>query len=170
MQTDIFLLSEKTLKSSSYINDNVDGMYLLPTIQFAQDAGLQPILGTNLFNKIKELVRTEQIEGTDYQTLLDDYITNYLINKVMAELPYPLLVKFRNSGMDMNNNDGAVKSTLNECQYLTHYYDNRSAFYANRLTEYLIANSSKFPEYHKKSSCSDMSARDNINTIIHFRR
>ena len=48
----VLLISEKTLKQNSVINNNVDGMYILPAIEYAQDAGLQPFLGTKLYNKL----------------------------------------------------------------------------------------------------------------------
>ena len=36
----VLLISEQTLKSNGVINNNVDGMYILPAIEYAQDAGL----------------------------------------------------------------------------------------------------------------------------------
>lgn len=168
--TDVLLVSEKTLKSEGLVCDNVDGMYLAPTIQFAQDAGLQPILGTNLYRRLKELVASGEIEGTQYQELLDVYVTPYLVNKVMANLPIPLIFKIRNAGVVSNYDTNIQQTSLNDAQYLIHYWDNRSAFYANRLEDYLCSSCGHFPEYHTKSSCSDMTPSHNVNTIIHFRK
>ena len=65
-----FLISEKTLKENSVINNNVDGMYILPAIEFAQDAGLQPLLGTVLYEKLMDLVADGSIvNAPDYKLL-----------------------------------------------------------------------------------------------------
>ena len=70
----VFLISEAALKKNSVINNNVDGMYILPAIEYAQDAGLQPLLGTKLYNKLMDLVDNGAITGvTDYKYLLDEY-------------------------------------------------------------------------------------------------
>ena len=64
----VLLISEKTLKSNGVINNNVDGMYILPAIDYAQDAGLQPIIGTKLYNKLMDLVADGSIQQeTDYK-------------------------------------------------------------------------------------------------------
>ena len=64
---EILLISEKTLKANGVINNNVDNMYIFPAIRYAQDAGLQPIIGTKLYNKLMDLVENGSITGsTDY--------------------------------------------------------------------------------------------------------
>ena len=94
----VLLVSEQTLKKNSVVNNNVDGMYLLPAIEFAQDSGLQPIIGTKLYNKLMDLVEDGTIENNDdYKYLLDEYVTPYLINKVTADIQIPLAYKVRNT-------------------------------------------------------------------------
>lgn len=77
----VLLISEATLKKYTLINDNVDGMYILPAIQSAQDVDLDTIIGTALNTKLQELVKTGDIvseEYSAYKLLLDDYITPYM--------------------------------------------------------------------------------------------
>ena len=74
----ILLISEQTLKADSLINDNVDNQYILPAITLAQDTGLQPLIGTKLFQKLQKLVNDSEIglaANAIYKTLLDDYVT-----------------------------------------------------------------------------------------------
>lgn len=157
--TKVFLLSEETIKSNSVVNNNVDSMYLLPAIDDAQTIGLQPIIGTQLFNKLRDLVADNEIslpENKDYKDLLDEYITPYLINKVTADIQLPLAYKLRNQGVIQNVNENTTISYLKDTQYLIEHYENKAKFYANRLSDFLMANSSKYPEYNSVESCSDM--------------
>lgn len=151
------LISEKTLKSNGVINDNVDNMYIYPAIQFAQDEGLQSLIGTKLYNKLMDMVDDDSITGnTDYKYLLDEYVTPYLLNKVTSDIQLPLAYKLRNQGIVQNNGEHTYQSALKDTQYLIQFYDNKANFYANRMSDYLKANRSKYPEYCSLDSCADM--------------
>ena len=113
----VLLISEKTLKSNGVINNNVDGMYILPAIEYAQDAGLQPIIGTKLYNKLMDLVSDSSIQQeTDYKVLLDEYVTPYLLNKVTADIQIPLNYKLRNQGVVQNQADNTIVPTMKDLQ------------------------------------------------------
>jgi hypothetical protein len=80
----VLLLSEQRLKEDSLVNNNVDSMYIFPAIQTAQEIGLQPILGTKLYNKLLAVVENG---GEDkYFFLIDNYVIPYLEMKVMADI------------------------------------------------------------------------------------
>ena len=156
---EVFLISEATLKSNSVINNNVDSSYILPAISFAQDSGLQPLIGTQLYKKLQNLIADGDIqkeEFSEYKLLLDEYITPYLINKVTADIQLPLAYKLRNQGVVQNVNENTIQTPMKDAQYLIEFYENRAKFYANRLSDFLIANSTNYPEYNSVNSCADM--------------
>jgi hypothetical protein len=162
---DILLISEKTLKSQSYINDNVDSCYIVPSIRSAQDIGLQPLIGTNLYVALQDKIQSNSIEG-DYKILMDEYITPYLVNRVMMEIQLPLAYKMRNSGVVQSNNEYETNTYLKDAKQMSVYYEQKSDFYGLRLTSYLNHNSSKFPEY-TTGDCSDIKpSKENYNTNI----
>ena len=151
------LISEATLKKNSVINNNVDGMYILPAIEYAQDAGLQPLIGTKLYNKLMDLVIDGSITGaTDYKLLLDEYVAPYLINKVTADIQLPLAYKLRNQGVVQQAGDNTYVPSLRDTQYVIQHYENQANFYGCRLSDYLKANRKKYPEYCSIDSCADM--------------
>lgn len=240
----VFLISAKTLKENSIVNNNVDEMYLLPAIEYAQDAGLQPIIGTKLYNKLMDMVadgsfepqpepepepepqpepqpepepepqpepepepeeeNTEEtseeepseggegeggegeggddeggddeggddeggddeggdeeesgstINVEDYKTLLDEYVTPYLINKATADIQLPLAFKLRNQGVVQQTSDNTYIPGIRDIQYLIQDYENKAIFYGNRMSDFLRANRSKYPEYCSVDSCADM--------------
>ncbi len=152
----VLLLSEKTLKQNSIVNNNVDGMYILPAIEYAQDAGLQPLIGTKLYNKLMDLVESGITEATDYKYLLDEYVTPYLVNKVTADIQIPLVYKLRNQGVVQNTGENTYVPSLKDMQYVIQNYENKANFYGNRLSDYLRANRMKYPEYCSVDSCADI--------------
>lgn len=153
----VLLISEKTLKENSVINNNVDGMYVLPAIEYSQDAGLQPLIGTKLYNRLMDMVEDGTIENNeDYKYLLDEYITPFLLNKVTAEIQIPLAFKLRNQGVVQQTGENTYVPSLKDMQYVTQNYENKANFYGNRLSDFLRANRSKYPEYCKIDSCADM--------------
>ena len=152
-----YLISEKTLKENSVINNNVDGMYVLPAIEYSQDAGLQPIIGTKLYNRLMDMVEDGTIgNNEDYKYLLDEYITPFLLNKVTAEIQIPLAFKLRNQGVVQQTGENTYVPSLKDLQYVTQNYENKANFYGNRLSDYLRANRSKYPEYCSVDSSADM--------------
>ncbi len=153
----VFLISTATMKKNSVVNNNVDDMYLLPSIEIAQDAGLQPLLGTKLYNKLMDLVEDNSITGaTEYKYLLDEYITPYLINKATADIIIPLSYKMRNQGVVQQTSEYTYSPSLKDTQYVIQNYENKANFYGNRLSDYLKANRNKFPEYCSVDSSADM--------------
>lgn len=153
----VFLISEATMKKNSVVNNNVDGMYLLPAIEYAQDAGLQSLIGTKLYNKLMELVENGDIaSATDYKYLLDEYITPYLVNKVTADIQIPLAFKMRNQGVVQQTGENTYVPSMKDIQYVKQDYDNKANFYGQRMSDYLRANRTKYPEYCSVDSCADM--------------
>lgn len=153
----VYLISEQTLKSETILNDNVGGEYIAPSIETSQDIYLQQLIGTALLDKIYELVKNGSISG-DYKILLDDYITNYLKYKVLAEITIPLAYKYRNSGLVQTTNDNVASTTMRDAALVQNHYEMRATFYAERMTKYLNANSDKFPEYRSIRDGADIMA------------
>lgn len=153
----VLLLSEKTLKEDSLINDNVESTYILPAIQIAQEQGLQQVIGTMLYDKICDAVDRGEISA-DYRILLNDYITPYLEYKVMADIQIPLSYKFRNLGVNQTTDERTYSQSLRDTQYLIEFYENKAKFYSNRLYDYLKANRKLFPEFLQQDSSADIVA------------
>ena len=79
----VLFISQQKLADSTAINLNVDTNLLLPYVRQAQKLYVEPKLGTDLTQKIKDLITAGTIgEGGNaaYKTLLDDYIGDMLPN------------------------------------------------------------------------------------------
>lgn len=160
--TQVFLISEKTLKEDSLINDNVGVEFLQPTIELAQNIHLQELIGTKLLNKLCSLVEDDSITAnTDYRMLLDSYITPYLEWMVTSLIQLPIAFKTRNLGVVQTNDDRVYNLGLKDVQVLEQYYANKAAFYATRMTKFLHANHNIYPEYCSTDSCADFRSNHN---------
>ena len=157
----IYLIGEDDLKQYTAINDNVDACYINPAIIKAQDIGLQPLIGTALYKRLLQMVNDGTIaaEGNEhYKELLDVYVTPYLRERTAVELVWNLFAKLRNAGVVTSNDQQTQQMSIGDCEYLRKKYDYDADFYGGRLTDYLKANSTRFPEYLKRESCADIKA------------
>lgn len=144
----VLLISEETLKTYSLVNDNIDGKYLLPAIQTAQDIDLETLIGKALLDKLCKLVETgEIVNNSKYRTLLDDYITPYLVWQVMSNLQLGINYKLSNSGVITNDDERKSRLDYRNNQLLQEQYKHYADSYAIKLKDYLC--SGDYPEYHQ---------------------
>lgn len=160
----VFLISDSTLKNETIINDNTGVEYIAPAIETAQDIYLQQLIGSQLLERLYDLVVTNDInteEYAEYKKLLDDYITNYLKYKVLSEITIPLAYKYRNTGVIQTYNENTNTPTMRDANLVQNHYDLRATFYAERLSSYLCANADLFPEYKSTRNGADLMANAN---------
>ena len=157
----IFLISEETLKTETIINDNMGSEYIGPAIETSQDIYLHQLIGSELLDKLYNLIETDTInneENAKYKLLLDEYITNYLKFKVLSEITIPLAYKYRNNGVVQISGNNITNTSMRDAGLVQNHYDLRANFYANRLSSYLCANAGDFPEYGRRRDSADIQA------------
>lgn len=159
MSKNVLLLSVETLKDRTGIHDNIDAKLLYPEIKAAQDMYIEPILGSNLYNKIVTDVEAGSITG-DYKTLLDNYIIDCLLNYTLAGLPDAISYQFWNKGVLRKNGDNTELPDPGELIDLSNKYRVRAEWYGQRLNNYLKAEAdeSYLPEY--------VSGNDQLDDIL----
>lgn len=159
MSTTILLLSENDLKEMTTVNKNVDAAYIKPSALYAQDIGLQSIIGTQLYKKLLTLVDTGDItasENAAYKTLLDEYVFDYLKEQTIVELNWALLAKIRNNGIVTSQDQQTMQMDMSNCELLRKRHENHATFYSTRMTDYLRANANDYPEWCKRETVADM--------------
>lgn len=165
---EVLFISENTLKTESDLNDNVDSCYIGPAIKAAQDIGLQTIIGTELYDKLANMIADGSIKNPEnlvYKNLMDVFIKPYMINKTIAEIQVPITFKTRNSGLVQTNNENEVNTALSDAKYISKFYNDRADFYGLRIKEYLIDNN--IPEYQ---ICENKNPVKGFNTGIYLGR
>lgn len=155
MNINTLLITPQYLKQYSTIGDNVDEAYITPAVVNAQIIGLQPIIGTMLYDKLCQMV-TEKTLTDDYKHLLDNYIAPYLLNKTQAYLLMNLFAKQRNAGVVQYLDVNQQQIDIAQVKFLKAEFENLATFYAQRLADYLCANATLFPEYQNRRDCADL--------------
>lgn len=143
MKNRIYLISEDDIKTFSNIADNVWGEYLSPAIWEAQEMGLQTILGECLYNDILEKVSEDDVPE-HYSFIIDNYIQDYLLYKVISDLVPIIGVKLGNLGTVVSNDEHVQNLTSTERSNLQHHYQIKADFYARRLQEILLEDAELF--------------------------
>jgi len=143
---DVLFVSEERMKKYTSLDENIRVEDITTHILNAQAIYIQPILGTKLYNKIKNGIKEETLTP-DEEELLQEYIAKTLMHySLYLMLPF---IKYRIVAKGVLN--GASEETestnLDELQYLRQSIKDTAEFYAQRLVEYLIDYSTNFPEY-----------------------
>lgn len=146
----VLLVSEQKLKDSTAINDNVDSSELRFAISQAQTIQIQESLGTNLYEKILQLVDTGDIENVTYikyKELLNNFIQPTLISFAYALALDNFFVKFLNIGLVQNRSEQGQPIDIKTLTYLKTNAVNQAEFNNNLLRRHLIFRSGWYPEY-----------------------
>lgn len=139
------------------LGDNVEGKYIRQAIEVTQDLRLQGIIGTYLYQTLCSMVEDGNVTGY-YKTLLDDYITPFLGNAVLADLTLKIAYKFRNEGVVTTTSENVSQPTLTDVEAIKAQYENAASGYAELMKKWLAAHCNEIPEYGRQRSCADVSA------------
>jgi len=147
----VLFISEEKLKDSTAINLNVDPNLLLPYVRQAQKLYVEPKLGTQLTEKLKDLITAGTIGDVGneaYKTLLDDYIGDMLPNWAFYHAVPFLRFKIENGNIYSKTSETGNALSTEESQSLREEVSNTAQYYTERLIDYICNNTSSFPEYN----------------------
>ena len=150
----VLFISEDKLKDSTAINMNVDVNFLLPFVKQAQKLYVETKLGTDLNQKLKDLIiaGTVNAGGNEYyKTLLNTYIGDMLPNFALYHAIPFLRFKIENGNIYSKTSENGVALTTEESQHLRSEVLNTGEYYMERMIEYIKNNISRFPEYNTNS-------------------
>jgi len=142
----VFLLTPNKLKEYTTINYAVEDKLLKNSIIDAQDIDIQPIIGTRLYNKIKNGVTGSTITGI-YKTVLDDYITPTLIKAAEKRVLIWIYAKIRNKGIENQDSDNSQTIDVTILNKLRKELGDDFEYHSNKLKSFLCDNENDIPEY-----------------------
>lgn len=139
------LISEEQVKELTGINEAVDVRLLRPYIKTSQEMRIQPILGTDLYNKI--LTDRDTLTGA-YATLYTTHVQPTLSWYAVVDALPTIYKRVGNGGVFQNSPQNAT--VVSDSQFNITYQDylGKAEFYAQRMSDYLINNSSSFAELY----------------------
>ena len=155
----VLLISETKLKAFTNINKNVDMDVLKAEVQIAQDIHLQTLLGTKFYDHLlSQVSSTGNTFNGDELTLVNDYISPYLIQKAYAEAIPHLHYRTMNRAIVQGEMESATAVDTDTMKYLRSIQNQRADFYMTRLQDYLLIGRGQnlFPDYLTSSTIDGM--------------
>ena len=155
----VLLISEIKLKAFTNINKNVDMDVLKAEVQIAQDIHLQTLLGTKFYDHLlSQVSSTGNTFNGDELTLVNDYISPYLIQKAYAEAIPHLHYRTMNRAIVQGEMESATAVDTDTMKYLRSIQNQRADFYMTRLQDYLLIGRGQnlFPDYLTSSTIDGM--------------
>jgi len=148
--SNVLFISEQKLRDNTPISDNVQTSELRYCIQNAQTINIQETLGTKLYNKMIDLVETNDITGStysNYKLLLNTYIQPTTIAYSYYYGLDNFLVKFVNIGLVSNSSEQGSAIDFKTFQFIKSNAKEIAEFQDNLMRRYLCFNTALYPEY-----------------------
>ena len=169
----VLFISEQKLKDSTAINLNVDTNLLLPFVKEAQKLYVETALGTDLTQKLKDLITAGTIGAggnAAYKTLVDEYIGDMLPGYALYHaIPY-LRFKVENGNIYSKTSETGTALTTEEAQHLREEVMNTASYYRERLIDYVRNNTSSFPEFSTNSGADVSPSSENYYAGMNLER
>lgn len=167
------LVSPNKVKESGKLNVNVDDRAIAASIRTAQNVYLVDVIGSELVEKLQELV-FNKIEGASantidseeniaYKTLLDEYVVEALQEKTVIDLCIRISYKVRNMGVVKNSDTNVNASDIDDIKYIQNYLETEYNHTLNRMAEFLCNNKEAFPESKFDCNCHRTPKYCNVN-------
>lgn len=149
------LITRNDIVKKTALNGNVDTDLFIQFVQIAQDTHIQNYLGTDLLEKMQELITTgtlDDVGNADYKSLLLTHIKPMLLHWSMVEyLPFASYT-IANKGMYKHGSENSETVSKNEVDFLIEKQRNIAQHYTRRFIDYMCFNTAKFPEYNSNSN------------------
>lgn len=156
---DILLTSEKFVKETTGISDNVAGKYVLASIREAQEFAFREVVGDKLLGKLKELVSSREIDAPEneaYKRLLDT-AQYFLAYSAVVQIVNKVSYKVGNFGVAKSNDENLQVVSQDEIAKQEYYYQSKADAYCNLLQTWLLDNRKTLPEL-TQNKCNHIKA------------
>lgn len=154
-----FLISTTFLKENTVVDINLDDEIIKPQIWEAQEAEIQRILGSKLYNKLMTLHPT----FTGYYKILVDQKLSMCLAYYTLAYGVPFWVyEFGNKGIARKTSTNSEPITKVDIDYLEETFKKRAEEYGQRAIDYIRANRTRFPEYDQWED-GDMQHEEQLN-------
>ena len=167
----VLFVSEDKLKDSTAINMNVDVNLLLPYVRQAQKVYVETKLGTDLTQKLKNLIiagTIGDVANAAYKTLLDDYIGDMMPNWGLYLLVPFLRFKVENGNIYSKTSETGTALSTEEAQHFREEIRNTAEYYTERMISYICNNTASFPEYSTNSGSDVSPSKDAYFNGLHI--
>ena len=169
----VLFISEERLKDSTTIGLNVDTSLLSPYIKQSQKLFIETKLGTNLTDKLKDLIvagTVNNVGNEAYATLLNDYIAEILPSYCLhMAIPF-LRYKIEGGNIYSKTSETGTALSTEEAQHLRNEVLNTAEYYMERMIDYIRNNTASFPEYSTNTGADVSPDRNSFYSNMNLER
>jgi hypothetical protein len=159
------LISTEDIKRFTISNGNLDADDFIEYIKISQDITIQNYLGSKLYQKLQELILSDDINEsgfTDYKYLLTTYIKPMLVHWAMVYyLPFAAYT-LNNKGLFKHTSENATNVEKAEVDFLVEKERDIAESYTQRFIDFMCFNTSTYPEYNSNSNSDVNPDTDNF--------
>ena len=152
----VYFISTTYLKENSPVNENVDDKLLKSAIKESQEIYIRDIIGSGLYNELQTQAFANTLSNLNV-TLLDTYVAPCLKYYTLTECLLPLTFKMMNKSVAAREAENARAISVDELTLIEQRFRDKAEYYANRLRDYLRANTNLYPLF--------LNAGNTIDTI-----
>ena len=160
----VYFISETYFKDNTPVNINVESQLVNMSILDAQLLHIQTALGSILYKKLEALISSGDISdpaNVNYKTLLDDYVQRATAMWALYEATTYIRYKLMNKGVQSQTSDNSTPVDLEELKYIQSKMMNSAEWYTQRIADYLLSNTTLFPEYTAAADIDDITPSSN---------
>lgn len=159
----VLFLTRKDLMSLTPLEGNIDEDKWRYSVLAAQDMELELIIGSRLYEKLKDDVLGSNLTGK-YKELVDSYIKRYLAYMVASEYVNYGGYRVANGGTFRHEPETGTPASASESARLSNLLRKKADYYGGRMVDFICANSNSFPEYYQHNTGDVSKSNDNTST------
>jgi hypothetical protein len=150
----LFITTED-IKRYSVLSGNVDPDKFIYMVEISQDTEVQNYLGTQLLEKLQDLILAGTIglpANAAYKTLLETYVKPMTIYwALVCYMPFAAYT-VANGGVYKHTSESSETVSKDEVDYLVEKYRDIAQFYTNNFIDFMVYNQATYPEYNSNTN------------------
>ena len=132
-------ITPQEITATTILGGNVDPDKYIINIAFAQLSVIEPLLGTELYDKITAEFEADTLAG-DYLTLFTDFVQPITKHEALAEYIEVSNFMVDNGGTFKHIADNRENTTKDDTQFLAGKYHNLAQMYIKRFNKWICKN------------------------------
>lgn len=157
---DVLFVSEQYMRETFFLSDNVQSKFILQAVRNAQDIEFQQVVGSCLYNHLKELVTNGEIsesENAAYKKVIDE-ARMFIGSVALVQLCVVSTVHLTNAGLNRVKGGEDFEVLANDEMFeIRNYYQGEADHYKKRLQMTIYNMKDELPELDE-CSCNQMKA------------
>jgi hypothetical protein len=136
------------IAATTILGGNVDPDKYVVNIVFAQLSVIEPLLGSELYDKIKADFEDNDLAG-NYLTIFNEYVKPIVKHESLAEYIEVSNFMIDNGGTFKHTAENRELPTKDDTQFLAGKYHSLAQMYIGRFKKWICLNMSSVPEYKR---------------------